>query len=72
MLARTLSELRRRRLQIITSGLPASFWGVVLVGALMSISLTWLFMMQSRRLHMTTLLVDARCDSEVESGTCID
>jgi Protein of unknown function (DUF4239) len=47
-----LVELRRRRLQTITSSLPASLWGVVLVGALLSISVTWLFIMESRRLHV--------------------
>jgi hypothetical protein len=46
-----LVELRRRRLQTVTSGLPGAVWSVVLFGALISMSLTWLFLVESRRMH---------------------
>jgi Protein of unknown function (DUF4239) len=46
-----LIELRRRRLQTVTSGLPGAVWGVVVLGALISMSLTWLFLVEHRKMH---------------------
>jgi hypothetical protein len=44
-------ELRRNRLRSAVSGLPAPLWVVVLVGAFISIALTWFFDMRSRSMH---------------------
>jgi predicted outer membrane lipoprotein len=55
----TLIEVRRRRLQTVTSGLPTSLWGVVLVGAFLSMSLTWLFSIESKRLHRVLVTIYA-------------
>jgi Kef-type K+ transport system membrane component KefB len=44
-------ELRGMRLQSVTGGLPATIWWVVCIGAMVSIALTWLFLVDSFRLH---------------------
>jgi hypothetical protein len=44
-------ELRRLRLQAVNTGLPASLWSVVLIGALLNIALTYLFWVENRMLH---------------------
>jgi predicted permease len=44
-------ELRRNRLRSAVSGLPAPLWVVVLVGAFISIALTWFFDKRSRSMH---------------------
>ena len=44
-------EFRRNRLRSVLAGLPASLWSVVLVGAFISIALTWFFDMRSRSMH---------------------
>jgi hypothetical protein len=44
-------ELRRLRLQAVSTGLPASLWSVVLIGALLNIALTYLFWVENRLLH---------------------
>ena len=44
-------ELRRIRLRSVLAGLPAPLWSVVLVGAFISIALTWFFDMRSRSMH---------------------
>jgi hypothetical protein len=46
-----LIEFRRIRLQSVGDGLPGIVWAVVLLGAALSISLTWLFIVDSKRLH---------------------
>jgi hypothetical protein len=46
-----LVELRRNRLRSAVTGLPAPLWVVVLVGAFISIALTWFFDMRSRSMH---------------------
>jgi len=42
----------------VTAGLPGPLWTLVLVGALISIALTWFFQMESLSMHiwMTILL----------------
>jgi Protein of unknown function (DUF4239) len=47
-----LSEQRRLRVLSATSGLPASTWWVVILGAAASIVLTWLFIVQDKRRHI--------------------
>jgi Kef-type K+ transport system membrane component KefB len=47
----SLIELRGMRLQSVTGGLPATIWWVVCIGAMVSIALTWLFLVDSFRLH---------------------
>jgi Kef-type K+ transport system membrane component KefB len=47
----TLIELRSMRLQSVTGGLPATIWWVVSIGAMISIALTWLFLVDSFPLH---------------------
>jgi hypothetical protein len=44
-------ELRRARLKSVTSGLPASLWVVLLVGAVVNIAVTWFFHMRSQSMH---------------------
>ena len=44
-------ELRRIRLRSVLAGLPAALWSVMLVGAFISIALTWFFDMKSRNMH---------------------
>jgi hypothetical protein len=44
-------ELRRTRLKSVTSGLPASLWVVLLVGAAINIAVTWFFHMRSQSMH---------------------
>jgi hypothetical protein len=53
-----LIERRRSRLLSVTSGLSASLWALVLVGAAISIAITWFFHVQKTRLHvwMTVLI----------------
>lgn len=46
-----LSERRRLRVLSATSGLPATIWWVVIMGAAASIALTWLFNVESLRRH---------------------
>jgi hypothetical protein len=47
----TVVEHRRLRLQAVGTGLPASLWSVVLIGALLNIALTYLFWVENRKLH---------------------
>lgn len=44
-------EERRLRLQSVGTGLPMSVWAVVLIGAALTISLTYLFWVDSLKLH---------------------
>lgn len=44
-------ELRNLRLQAVSTGLPASLWAVVLIGAFLNIALTYLFWVENRALH---------------------
>ncbi len=50
-------ELRRLRLQSITSGLPATVWYVLIIGAFITISVTWLFVMQRFSLHIWLTII---------------
>jgi hypothetical protein len=50
-------ELRRLRLQSVNTGLPASLWSVVLIGALLNIALTYLFWIENRALHAILVAV---------------
>jgi len=47
----TLSERRRLRVLSAKSGLPATIWWVVILGAAASIALTWLFSVESVKRH---------------------
>lgn len=53
-----LVQSRRGRLDSVTKGLPGPLWTLVMVGALLSIALTWFFDMQSLAIHlwMTSLI----------------
>jgi hypothetical protein len=44
-------ELRRTRLKSVTAGLPMPLWSVLLVGAFLTIALTWFFDMRSQSMH---------------------
>ena len=46
-----LVELRRTRLKSVTTGLPASLWVVLLVGAVVNIAVSWFFHMRSQSMH---------------------
>ncbi len=47
----TLVERRRGRLDSVNAGLPGPLWAMVLIGALISIAVTWMFDVASFRLH---------------------
>lgn len=56
----TLVERRRGRLDSVTAGLPGPLWAMVLIGALISIAVTWMFDTASVRLHVwLTLLLSS-------------
>jgi Protein of unknown function (DUF4239) len=54
----TLVEHRRGRLDSVRVGLPGPLWAMVLIGAFISIAVTWFFDMPNPRMHtwMTILL----------------
>lgn len=55
-----LVERRRGRLDSVTKGLPAPLWAMVLIGALITISLSWFFDTASFTMHFwMTLLLSA-------------
>jgi hypothetical protein len=57
---RSLSQVvteRGLRLQAIGTGLPAAVWYIVLIGAVLTIGLTYLFRVESFRLHATLVAV---------------
>ncbi len=47
-----VTELREARLQNVKSGLPAAVWWVVVLGAAINISFSWIFVVESPRMHM--------------------
>ncbi len=47
----SITELRRLRLQSVDTGLPAALWIVVLIGAVLTIVLTYLFWVDNLALH---------------------
>jgi hypothetical protein len=53
-----LADLRGRRLQSVREGLSGPLWAVVLIGAFLSIAVTWFFHMKSQAMHfwMTVML----------------
>jgi len=53
-----LVEWRRSRHVSVTAGLSSSLWALVLIGAAISISVTWAFHVRNRRIHlwMTAIL----------------
>ena len=46
-----LIELRRMRIEAVRGGLPGVMWGIVLIGAFLSVSVTWLLRIEPR-IHM--------------------
>ena len=53
-----VAQLRGRRLQSVREGLPGPLWAVVLIGAFLTIAVTWFFDLRSHRMHfwMTSML----------------
>ena len=47
----TVQEQRRLRLQAVPTGLPASLWAVVIIGALLNIGLSYLFWIDNLSVH---------------------
>jgi Protein of unknown function (DUF4239) len=47
----TVVENRGYRVQAVDSGLPAVLWGVVLIGAMLNIAMTYLFWVENVKLH---------------------
>lgn len=47
-----LIEARRLRLNAITTGLPSVLWGVVLIGAVLSVFVTYFFHIEDQKLHL--------------------
>jgi Protein of unknown function (DUF4239) len=45
-------ELRRIRLQNVTSGLPAAIWYVILFGGILNIMINWFFVTDKFRVHL--------------------
>jgi len=43
-----LSALRRQRLEAVTGGLPSIMWGVILIGAVLSITVTYLLEIETK------------------------
>jgi Protein of unknown function (DUF4239) len=59
-------ELRRVRLQNVTSGLPAAIWYVIFFGGIMNIVITWFFITDKFRVHvLMTILFSALLGSLV-------
>jgi hypothetical protein len=52
-----LVERRRGRLDSVTKGLPAPLWAMVLVGALITICLSWFFDTASLAMHFWLTLL---------------
>jgi hypothetical protein len=46
-----LIELRRLRLQSVTNGLPETMYMVIIIGALLNIMVSWLFVVSNVKLH---------------------
>jgi hypothetical protein len=55
----TVTEQRRLRLEAVPTGLPAALWSVVLIGAILNISLTYLFWVENLRLHAILVTIVA-------------
>jgi ABC-type branched-subunit amino acid transport system permease subunit len=47
-----LVEARRMRMDSVTTGLPAIFWGVIVAGGVLSIALTYTFHLPNLRSHL--------------------
>jgi amino acid transporter len=47
-----LSDMRRARVNLVQAGLPAAVWYVVMIGAVVIIILTWLLVINNRKLDM--------------------
>jgi Protein of unknown function (DUF4239) len=47
-----LIERRRERLSSVSKGLPGTVWGVLFVGAFVNIMLTWLLVINNRKLDI--------------------
>lgn len=54
-----LEELRRLRLQSVSSGLPPTMWAVILIGAVLNLVVCWLFVVDNFRLHSGLTIVIA-------------
>ncbi len=52
-----LAERRRLRLQSVTDGLPATLWFVLVLGTVVNIILTWLFVIRNRKLDVIVNLL---------------
>lgn len=54
-----LVEVRQSRLQSVGTGLPASLWSVVIVGAILNFALTYLFWIENLKLHAVLVAIFA-------------
>lgn len=54
-----LLEIRRTRFQAVGTGLPASLWSVVLIGAILIFALTYLFWVENLTLHVVLVAIFA-------------
>jgi hypothetical protein len=52
-----IAQFRGRRLQSVREGLPGPLWAVVLIGALLTIAVTWFFDLKSHSLHFWMTLI---------------
>jgi hypothetical protein len=50
-------EQRRLRLQAVSTGLPAALWSVVLIGAMLNISLAYLYWVENLGLHALLIAI---------------
>jgi drug/metabolite transporter (DMT)-like permease len=59
-----LVESRRHRLATVDDGLPSSLWTVIILGVLINLVITWLFVIRNRRLDiLMNVLVSAALGS---------
>jgi hypothetical protein len=60
----SLLEARRHRLATVDDGLPASLWTVIILGVLINLVITWLFVIRNQRLDLLmNILVSAALGS---------
>jgi Protein of unknown function (DUF4239) len=60
----SLVEARRHRLATVDDGLPSSLWTVIILGVVINLIITWLFVIRNRRLDiLMNVLVSAALGS---------
>jgi hypothetical protein len=69
----SLAEARRHRLATVDDGLPSSLWTVIILGVLINLVITWLFVIRNRRLDiLMNVLVSAALGSVLAFTIAMD